>query len=340
MKLKPLSLIITGLFINTVNAEVILDGFDNIASNNVEIEATNGSYSITEVEGQLKGSNLFHSFDKFNIDTNETAAFSGPDSVQNIISRVTGGESTINGTISSDIPSANLWLINPEGILFGDNAALNIQGSFHASTADYIKLRDGVKYNAVTEVPILTSSPPQTFGFLDPISSTANIDAGNARLTVPENQSVTLLGSDVSLQGTLISAPGGNISVVSINEAGEVIYSDQGLDTSTTEEFGHLSIDSTSFKINGEQKGSIQIKGGDLEINSSDTDFVSSVTNLKASFFEDTDLMEKPCELADFYNQGKMSFIVNQDEDETEYGVKTKKNRRGPIGGAEAAECL
>jgi len=337
MKLKPISLIIIGLLVNTVNAEVILDGTVGAAG---AITPTENVYVITETQGQLKGSNLFHSFDKFNIDTNETASFTGPDSVQNIVSRVTGGASTINGTIASDIPSANLWLINPEGILFGDNASLDIQGSFHASTADYIQLRDGVPYVEVDGGLTLTASPPHTFGFLDPISSTAKIDVGNARLTVPENQSVTLLGSDISLQGALISAPGGNISVVSINEVGEVIYSDQGLDTSATEEFGRLSIDSTSFKINGEQEGSIQIKGGDLEINSSDTDFVSSVTNLKASFFEDTDLMEQPCELADFYNQGKMSFIVNQDEDETEYGVKTKKNRRGPIGGTEAAECL
>ena len=338
MRFKLLSLIIAGLFLNIANAEVILDG--SLGTNGSIAPTTNGTYEITKDHGQVNGSNLFHSFDKFNINANETASFTGPDSVQNIISRVTGGGSTINGTIKSDIPGANFWLINPEGILFGDNASLNIQGSFHASTADYVKLRDGVLYTEIEGQLILTSSPPQTFGFLDSNPFTAKIEVGNSKLSVLENQSITLLGSDVSLQGALLSAPGGNISVLSINEAGEVIYSDQGLDDSSITNFGHLSISSVAFKVNGVQQGNIQIKGGDLEFNSSDTDFVSSVTSLKTNFTEDEGLLEKPCELADFYTQGKMKFIVKESEDESEFGVKTKKNRRGPIGAVETAECL
>jgi len=340
MGIKPISLIIIGLLLNTVNAEVILDGTVGVAGG--AITATDNAYSITEAQGQLKGSNLFHSFEKFNIDANETAVFSGPDSVQNIISRVTGERSIINGGIISEIPDANLWLINPKGILFGENASLDIQGSFHASTADYVQLQDDSQYREVNGSLILTASSPKSFGFIDPSSSTATLDVINVKLTVPEGKSITLLGSDVNLKGSFLSAPGGNISVVSINEAGDIIYSDrsdEALDVESIESFGSISIDSTSFTINGEQEGQLQIKGGELEINSRNTDFVSSVTSLKTSFFEDEGLLEKPCELADFYNQGKMNFTVNLDEDETEYGVKTKKTQRGPIG-LEVDECL
>ncbi|HFE39407.1 MAG TPA: filamentous hemagglutinin N-terminal domain-containing protein, partial [Gammaproteobacteria bacterium] len=251
---------------------------------------------------------------------------------------------TIAGTINSEIAGANLWLINPEGIVFGDGASVNVQGSLLVSSADYVLLSDGIPFYAdVKHTDILSASPPEAFGFLsESFPAVARIGIGNVQISVPENKSISLLGSDVSVKGALLSAPGGSVSVVSINEAGEVIYSDQGqgLDVSSFEAFGPVAIDSTSFKIDGEQKGLLQIKGGDLEFSSSDDDFVSSVTQLKTSFDEEHNLMDKPCELADFYNQGKMIFTVDQDAEETAYGVKTKKTHRGPIGGIEAVECL
>jgi filamentous hemagglutinin family protein len=89
--------------------------------------------------GTIRGSNQFHSFDRFSIGTNDTASFTGPDGVTNILSRVTGGQlSNIDGTIQSQIPGANLYLLNPSGVLFGPNARLDVKGSFHVSTADVL----------------------------------------------------------------------------------------------------------------------------------------------------------------------------------------------------------
>src|ERR671925_304555 len=77
------------------------------------------------------GPNLFHSFDRFSVGTNDTASFTGPAGIANILSRVTGGQrSEIDGRLQSTIPGANLYLLNPSGVLVGPNASLDISGSF------------------------------------------------------------------------------------------------------------------------------------------------------------------------------------------------------------------
>ena len=84
-------------------------------------------YAITADLGQQHGGNLFHSFGQFSIRQGESATFSGPPSVSNIISRVTGGQvSTIDGMLRSTILGANLYLLNPAGVLFRENARLDV----------------------------------------------------------------------------------------------------------------------------------------------------------------------------------------------------------------------
>ena len=118
--------------------------------------------------GQVRGRNLFHSFERFNIDTGGRVTFTGPDGLRNVISRVTGGErSSINGTLASAIPGADFYLLNPAGILFGPNARLDVKGSFHASTADELQFADGAVFSALdTAGSTLSVAEPQAFGFL------------------------------------------------------------------------------------------------------------------------------------------------------------------------------
>ena len=130
------ALLCCSLSSGSVWAEVTLDG---ILGRSGAVSGPN--YRITADLGRQVGVNLFHSFGKFNINTGESATFSGPDSISNIISRVTGGISSwIDGRLRSEITGANLYLLNPAGVMFGSNASLDISGSFHVSTADYLKL--------------------------------------------------------------------------------------------------------------------------------------------------------------------------------------------------------
>jgi len=105
-------------------------------------------YTITGGTRPGNGPNLFHSFDRFSVGTRDVASFQGPSGITNILSRVTGGQlSEIDGTIQSTIPGANLYLLNPSGVLFGPNARLDVQGSFHVSKADYVRLADGARFS-------------------------------------------------------------------------------------------------------------------------------------------------------------------------------------------------
>ena len=93
------------------------------------------------------GANLFHSFGDFNVHTGESATFTGPATTQNVIGRVTGGHaSDIDGTIRSEMPKANLYLLNPAGVMFGPDASLDLKGSFAVTTADYLKHADGTRF--------------------------------------------------------------------------------------------------------------------------------------------------------------------------------------------------
>jgi len=180
------------------------------------------NYTISDKVGQIRGSNLFHSFGQFNLSKGESATFTGPNTIANILSRVTGGSpSNIDGTIRSQIPKANFYLINPSGVMFGPNASLDVSGSFHVSTADYLRLADGATFSAHPAVPtVLSVAPPAAFGFLGPTPAAVSIQ-GSA-LHVPPGQTLSVIGGDVEIVGGVLVAAGGRINLASVATAGEV----------------------------------------------------------------------------------------------------------------------
>ncbi|MEA5536237.1 S-layer family protein [Crocosphaera sp. XPORK-15E] len=127
---------------------------------NTQVTPTGNQLVITG--GTQQGNNLFHSFNQFSIPDNVEAYFNNSNNINNIISRVTGGSiSQIEGIIRAN-GTANLFLINPNGITFGPNAQINIGGSFLASSAESIEFADGVQFNATNTQPnpLLTMSVP------------------------------------------------------------------------------------------------------------------------------------------------------------------------------------
>ncbi len=134
--------------------------------------------------GKIAGGNLFHSFSQFGLNNGESATFSGPGSVHNILARVTGGQvSSIDGTIHSTIEGANFFLLNPAGVIFGANASIDVSGSFAATTGQDVKLTDGSRFKA-TPGPgdaLLTSAPPAAFGFLTANSGRSQFRAASSR---------------------------------------------------------------------------------------------------------------------------------------------------------------
>ena len=139
-------------------AQVTTDG-----TVNTQVNQNGNSAEITG--GETRGGNLFHSFQDFSVPTGNEAFFNNANDISNIFSRVTGGNiSNINGAIRAN-GSASLFLINPAGIIFGENARLDIGGSFYSSSASSILFEDG-EFSAtdLTTPPVLTINAPIGLG--------------------------------------------------------------------------------------------------------------------------------------------------------------------------------
>lgn len=194
---------------------------DNTLSTVVD---TNDGLSFTINGGKQVGTNLFHSFKEFSIPINGEAIFSFDGSVQNVFSRVTGkGISNINGLIRAST-SANFFLINPNGIVFGSHARLDVGGSFIASTAEQIVFSDGTIFSSsdASREPLLTSHIPIGLQFRERAEEIENralgdVVNGSANLQVQPGKTLALVGGKVSLldQGSLV-ARGGRIEIGSV----------------------------------------------------------------------------------------------------------------------------
>jgi len=243
--------------------------------------APNGS--VYEIRGGTRSAdnlNLFHSFGEFSLGAVESAKFFNTPvapTTSNIFGRVTGGmPSTILGTIDSatEFPGANLWLLNPAGIMFGAGASLNVGGSAHFSTADYLLLRDDVGnarlFNSGTQATDLmawsfTSAPVEAFGFLGP--NFAAIEVQGSSLSVPTGQALSLVGGDVTMTGGSLTAPGGQINLASVTSPGEVGVSGWQLPSSVNGGTVTLSGGAT-VDVSGDGAATVVIRGGQLMMDS------------------------------------------------------------------------
>jgi len=254
-----------------VYAEIITDGSMGSATN-----LTGPNYTISQQLGQLAGDNLFHSFQSFNINSGESATFTGSSSIQNVISRVTGGNiSTINGLLNSEIGSQGFYFINPAGVFFGPEASVNVPASFHVSTADEIQFVDGNKYSATNLAgSSISVESPEAFGFGG--NKLAKITFDSSRIQLNKGNTLSVVAGEIDVhQITGNTTPSGitspSSSPIGLSaEEGEIRLIAHGQDFGSVPIFaapginhnGNLNITSTRLSVAGNGSGSIILRGG------------------------------------------------------------------------------
>jgi filamentous hemagglutinin family protein len=229
-------------------AQVVLDGKFGTSG---AITPVNNNFDITASLGKMAGPNLFHSFSQFDITAGQIATFSGPSTIQNILARITGANaSSIDGTLRSTIDGANLFFLNPHGVVFGQNAQLDVKGSFVVTSAHYIGLFDGNRFDTVNPSandPLLSSAAPSAFGFLGP--TVAPISFTGCSLSVPNQKSLSVIGGDIQIKNGQLTAAGGRINIVSLGSAGTVALDvnnlNAALDTSSFATLGSLTMNNS-----------------------------------------------------------------------------------------------
>jgi filamentous hemagglutinin family protein len=213
MQRQFMGLTLTGMMLLTTGATAIAQTAivpDATLGNENSVLTTDAPDLNRITGGATRGSNLFHSFTGFAIGTNQTAWFDNALSIQHILVRVTGPtRSDIDGTLRAN-GNADLFLLNPNGFIFGPNARLDIGGAFSALTTTQIPLDETAVFSAIApEQSQLLAIKPNVFFNLTPPQADIQLD-GN--LAVKTGQSITLWGDTVRLTGKL-NAPSGRVRI-------------------------------------------------------------------------------------------------------------------------------
>jgi filamentous hemagglutinin family protein len=243
-------------------AEVVTDGSVGPAQS-----LSGPDYLVADNIGTTVGQNLFHSFQAFSIFQGESATFTGPDHIANVISRVTGGgESMIDGILRSRVGQADFFFINPDGIVFGENAQIDVPGAFHAGTADELRFGDGAVFSASDpDASALSIAQPEAFGFLSP--QTASIELNGAQLEFAEGSTVSLSSGDITIRGLKdgeeLSCEGGRISLTAMgDQSGEVALDGEP----SVKAGGRLYIESAEITTSGNGGGNIAVRAGEAKL--------------------------------------------------------------------------
>ena len=263
-----LSLVTSG---NRVFAQITPDATLGGESSTIERNVLINGLPSDEINGgAIRGTKLFHSFLDFNVTAGQGAYFTNPVGIENIFSRVTGGTpSNISGTLGV-LGNANLLLLNPNGIIFGQTATLDLKGSFLATTASRINFADGTQFSILNPQasPLLTVSVPVGLGFG---TTPGEILVQGSNLQVSPEKTLALVGGNVTLQGGNLIARAGRIELGSVADSDFVnltpITKGWDLDYTGVQNFQDIQLSQgVSVDASGEGGGAIQVDGRNVTL--------------------------------------------------------------------------
>ncbi|MUG92417.1 filamentous hemagglutinin N-terminal domain-containing protein [Scytonema sp. UIC 10036] len=253
----------------------------SVVNQNVEVKGSPGD----RIDGgATRGTSLFHSFEKFDVNSNGRVYFNPQSNIQNIFSRVTGGNpSNIQGTLGV-LNSANLFFINPNGILFGPNAKLDVGGSFLASTANSLLFGNQFEFSATSKLAppqLLTVNIPTGLRFRDNPVNTANpvnitvesysqdINGNYTGLEVLDGKSIALVGGDILVDYGRLVARGGRIELGGVRGTGEIGLDGNTLQLNFPDNVVRANVRLRNYGeviVRGSGGGNIAINAKDIEI--------------------------------------------------------------------------
>ncbi len=236
-----------------------------------KIITEDGTFTITG--GEQRGNNLFHSFEQFSVPNDTIANFNNPLTINYIINRVTGSSlSNIEGIITAN-GTANFILINPNGITFGPNAQIDINGSFLATTAEGITFADGVQFSATNAQPnpLLTMSVPVGLQFG---SNPGTIVNQAENLVPPETRGTTFafVGGNINFSGAILELSQGRIELGSVGSNSQVQLTTNNvgfeLGYEGVSNFQDISLSQGTI-ITGDSLPAVQVQGRNIVLNQS-----------------------------------------------------------------------
>jgi len=214
--------------------------------------------------GTQAGGNLFHSFTEFSVPTGGEAYFNNTPNIINIIGRITGSNlSSIDGLIRAN-GNSNLFLLNPNGIVLGPNATLDIGGSFVVSTAEAMEFADRHLFSATnpTESPLLTLAVPIGLQYGPTVG---NITLEGSRLEVEPQRNLAILGGNLVMNGGQLLAPFGNITLAGIS-SGELALENTIPEFSNTVNGADVTLSNGAIVDVTGSNGSIQVQGNHITL--------------------------------------------------------------------------
>ena len=255
-----------------VKAQITPDDTLSVESSTVTSGVVDGETVDLIEGGATRGGNLFHSFSDFNVDAGERVYFDSPASIESILGRVTGNSlSSINGLLGTTGDSdAALILMNPNGIVFGENAALDTQGAFTATTATGIQLGEDGLFSAVDPASDqLLSVDPSALFFNGLASASSGIQVESAQnFQVAEGSTLSLVGEDVTISRSGIVAPDSQISVVAVGDAATAAIDENGkIALGEGANRGSILVENESFiNVISSRGGSVTLVANDVQV--------------------------------------------------------------------------